>query len=272
MLHAATNRRASYGSLAARAATLPVPAANSVRLKDPKNFKIIGTRVGGYQNQEIVTGKPLYGIDQKVPGMFYAVYQKCPVYGGTPVSANLDKILTLPGVKQAFIIEGRNGLTGGVAILADSTWSALSARRQLEVTWDEGDHANDSSVQFDRQAAEIGAQAEGMSTVRNDGDTAAALATAAKVIEAKYAYPFISHANLEPQNTLANVQGDRAEFWSRPKMQDPAHAKSPLCSVSPPRISPSTSRAPVAPSAAAPMLTTWLRLQRFRRRLACQSS
>ncbi len=213
VLHVGTNRRATYGSLVDRAATLPVPAAAAVRLKDPKDFKIVGTRVGGYQNQEIVTGKPLFGIDQKLAGMLYAVYQKCPVYGGQPVSANLDKMLTLPGVKQAFVIEGRSGLTGGVAILADSTWAAFSARKQLEVAWNEGDHAGDNSVQFDRQAAELGARAEGMSTVRNDGDAAAALTTAAKVLEAKYSYPFISHANLEPQNTLAHVQGDRAELW-----------------------------------------------------------
>ena len=213
VLHAATSRRATYGSLAARAAALPVPPPDSIRLKNPRDFKIVGTRVSGYQNQEIVTGKPLFGIDQKVPGMLYAVYQKCPVFGGRPVSANLDEILALPDVKQAFLLEGRNGLTGGVAILADSTWAALSARRQLNVIWDEGDHANDSSAQFDRQAAELGVRPDGMSVVRNDGDAAGALSSAARVIEAKYSYPFISHANLEPQNTLANVQGDRAEIW-----------------------------------------------------------
>jgi isoquinoline 1-oxidoreductase beta subunit len=223
--HAASSRKLSYGELVAKAKTLPVPAANSVRLKDPKDFKLLGTRVGNYQNQDIVTGKPLFGIDQKVPGMLHAVYQKCPVFGGKVVSANLDKIKALPGVKDAFIIEGTDNLVGlmpGVAIVADSTWSAISARRQLEVKWDEGDHANDSSAEFAKQAAELGAKPEGMSVVRNDGDTSAALTTAVKVIEANYSYPLIAHACLEPMNTLAHVQGDRAELWS--PCQEPAGA------------------------------------------------
>jgi len=223
--HASSGRKASYGELVAKAKTLPVPPANSVPLKDPKDFKLLGTRVGNYQNPDIVTGKPLFGIDQKVPGMLHAVYQKCPVFGGKVVSADLDKIKTLPGVKDAFVIEGTSNLVGlmpGVAIVADSTWSAISARRQLEVTWDEGDHANDSSIEFAKQAAELGAKPEGMSVVRNDGDTSGALAAAAKVIEANYSYPLIAHACLEPMNTLAHVQGDRAELWS--PCQEPAGA------------------------------------------------
>lgn len=217
VLHAASGRKATYGSLVAKAATLPVPAANTVTLKDPKDFKIVGQRVGGYQNADVVSGKALFGIDQKLPGMLYAVYEKCPVFGGKVVSANLDKIKTLPGVKQAFIIEGTANLTGlmpGVAILADSTWSAFSARKQLAVTWDEGPHANDSTAEFNKKAAEIGSKMEGGANIRTVGDTAAALAGAAKVVEAVYSYPFISHTNLEPQNTLAHVQGDRVEVWS----------------------------------------------------------
>ncbi|MEN9663187.1 MAG: hypothetical protein RL324_2136 [Verrucomicrobiota bacterium] len=222
--HAASGRKAGYGELVAKAATLPVPAANAVALKDPKDFKILGTRVSGYQNPDIVTGKPLFGIDQKTPGMLHAVYVKCPVFGGKPVSANLDRIRALPGVKHAFIVEGipvlapllaglSIGLRPGVAIVADSTWAAYSARRQLEVVWDEGKFANDSSAEFARQAAEVGSKPDGMSVARNDGDTATALAGAAKVVEAVYSYPFLSHANMEPQNTLAHVQGDRAELW-----------------------------------------------------------
>jgi isoquinoline 1-oxidoreductase beta subunit len=217
VLHAASGRKAGYGTLVAKAATLPVPAANTVTLKDPKDFKIVGQRLPGYQNADVVTGKALFGIDQKVPGMLYAVYEKCPVFGGKVVSANLDKIKTLPGVKQAFVIEGTANLTGlmpGVAILADSTWAAFSARKQLEVKWDEGPRASDSTAAFDKRAAEIGSKMEGGTNVRTVGDTAAALAGAAKVVEAAYSYPFISHTNLEPQNTTAWVQGDRVEVWS----------------------------------------------------------
>ncbi|RYD22002.1 MAG: xanthine dehydrogenase family protein molybdopterin-binding subunit [Verrucomicrobiaceae bacterium] len=225
VLHAASGRKAGYGELVEKAKALAVPAADTVKLKDPKDFKLMGTRVGGYQNEDIVTGKPLFGLDQKVEGMLFAVYQKCPVFGGKVVSANLEKVRTLLGVKDAFVIEGTANLLGlmpGVAIVADSTWAAISARKQLEVRWDEGDHANDSTAEFTRQAAELGAKADGMSVVRNDGDTTAALASAAKVIEARYAYPLIAHACLEPMNTLAHVQGDRAELWS--PTQDPAGA------------------------------------------------
>lgn len=224
VIHAAGGRKASYGELVAKAKTLPVPPADTVRLKDPKDFKLLGTRVGNYQNKDIVTGKPLFGIDQKVPGMLHAVYQKCPVFGGKAVSANLEKIKTLPGVKDAFILEGTTNLVGlmpGVAIVADSTWSAISARKQLEVQWDEGSHGNDNSADFTKQAAELGAKPDGLSVVRNDGDTAAALAAAAKVIEANYNYPIIAHACLEPMNTLAHVQGDHAELWS--PTQDPGN-------------------------------------------------
>jgi isoquinoline 1-oxidoreductase subunit beta len=225
VMHPPSNRKAGYGELVAKAKTLPVPAGAAVRLKDPKDFTLLGTRVGGYQNQDIVSGKPLFGIDQHVPGMLHAIYQKCPVFAGKVESANLDKIKTLPGVKDAFIIAGTSNLTGllpGVAIVADSTWAAFNARRQLEVKWDEGDHATDSSVEFAKQAAALGAKAEGMSVVRNDGDTPAALSSAAKVIEANYSYPLISHACLEPMNTLAHVQTDRAEIWSG--TQDPGAA------------------------------------------------
>jgi isoquinoline 1-oxidoreductase beta subunit len=217
VVHAASNRRADFGSLVAKASTVPVPAANTVALKDPKDFKLVGTRVSGFQNEQIVTGQRLFGIDQKTPGMLHAVYVKCPVFGGKVVSANLDQILALPGVKQAFVLEGTselNGLMPGVAIVANSTWEAFSARKQLRVTWNEGRHANDSTDEFNRKAAELGAKMSGGTDIRRDGDAAAALAGAAKVVEAAYYYPFLSHATLEPQNTLAHVQGDRAELWS----------------------------------------------------------
>ena len=225
VLHPPSQRKAGYGDLVAKARTLPVPSPTAVRLKDPRDFKLLGTRIGGYQNQDIVAGRPLFGIDQHVPGMLHALYQKCPVFGGKVVSANIERIKTLPGVKDAFIITGTSNLTGllpGVAIVADSTWAALSARRQLEVKWDEGVHANDSSIEFAKQATALGAKPDGMSVVRNDGDTTAALSNAAQVVEATYSYPLIAHACLEPMNTLAHVQADRAEIWSG--TQDPAAA------------------------------------------------
>src|SRR5688500_4850485 len=135
--HRASNRTATYGELAATAAAMPVPPLASVTLKDPKDFKIIGTPQRGVDTAAITTGKPIFSIDFTLPGMLYAVYQKAPVFGAKVATANLDLIKTLPGVKHAFVIEGGTNLTellGGVAIVADSWWQANAARRQLRVT------------------------------------------------------------------------------------------------------------------------------------------
>src|SRR5665811_1902227 len=104
--HAPTKRTLTYGKLAAKAATLPVPAAESVKLKDPKDYRLLGTRVGGIDNLAVVTGRPLFGIDVRLPGMLYAVFEKCPAFGGKVVSANLDAIKALPGVRDAFVVQG----------------------------------------------------------------------------------------------------------------------------------------------------------------------
>jgi isoquinoline 1-oxidoreductase beta subunit len=216
VFHDASKRSLSYGELVARAATLPVPAADSVKLKDPKDFKLIGTRISGVDNPKIVTGQPLFGLDQKIPGMLYAVYTKCPVFGGKVVKANTDRVKKLPGVRDAFVLEGTSDLSGlmpGVAIVADSTWAAFSARKQLQVTWDEGPAANESWTAFSEQAATLGPK-PGKAVLRKDGNVEAAFGNAAKVIEAQYVYPFLSHANLEPQNCTASVQGDQVEIWA----------------------------------------------------------
>ncbi len=201
--HVASGKKLAYGSLVAKAATLPPPTG--VTLKDPKDFKIIGTRVSGVDNPALVTGQPLFGIDVKVPGMAYAILEKCPVFGGTAVSANLDEVKKLPGVKDAFILTGVRGVASGVAIVANSTWAAFSARQQLKVTWNEGGGANQSWTEMTRQAQAAGAQA-----ADGDGDV---FVGAAKVIEATYSFPYISHANLEPQNCTAHVTADSAEIW-----------------------------------------------------------
>ena len=134
--HRPTGRSLGYGELVAKAATLPVPEPKSVRLKDPKDYTLLGRRIGGVDNPRVVTGRPLFGIDTRLPGMLHAVYEKCPAFGGRPLSANLDHVKSLPGVRDAFIIEGTSDVTGlmpGVSIVADSTWSAFSARKQLQV-------------------------------------------------------------------------------------------------------------------------------------------
>ena len=232
VMHKASNRSASYGELASKAATLPAPDLTKVKLKDAKDFKIIGTKTKGVQTKDIVTGKPTFSIDVTVPGMLYAVYQKCPVYGGKVVRANLDAIKAMKGVKHAFVLEGEPlptnypdylfgvpaGFETGIAIVADSWYLANAAREKLEVKWDEGKWATQDSATLRAQADEIAKQAP-QRTLRKDGDIDAVFKSAdVKVIAGAYTYPFIAHAPLEPQNTTAHYKDGKLEIWTASQM------------------------------------------------------
>jgi isoquinoline 1-oxidoreductase subunit beta len=231
--HKSSGRTAKYGALVSKAATLPAPDLKSVTLKNPKDFKIIGKFTGGVDSPLIVTGKPIFGIDVKVPGMRYAVLQKCPVFGGKVVSANLDAIKQLPGVRHAFVVKGNSNttaplegmatsLTDGVAIVADQWWTANQALQKLEVTWDEGPSATQNSGLFAATAAQLSKQAPAK-VLQKDGDPAAAFAKAAKTVEAEYVYPFLSHSPLEPQNCTAHFKDGKVEIWA--PTQNPAHGR-----------------------------------------------
>jgi isoquinoline 1-oxidoreductase beta subunit len=202
VVHQASKRTLGYGELTAKAATLSPP--ENVSLKDPKNFKLLGTRVPGVDNRKIVSGAPLFGIDQQLPGMVYAAYVKCPVFGGKVGSANLDHVKTLPGVRDAFVLDGITGLTSGVAIVAASTWEAISASKALRVEWNPGPGVSQSSAQMAKTAETLGKAAPSGAAPVTSGVTR---------IEATYHYPFLAHATLEPQNCTALFKNGRMEMW-----------------------------------------------------------
>ena len=216
VIHSRSGRRLGYGELANKAAALPVPDAKSLTLKKRADYKLLGTRVTGVDNYKLVTGQPLFGIDQVVPDMLYATYTKCPAPGGRVGQANLDEIRSLPGVQHAFVLQGNGQLAElrpGVAIVANSTWAAISAKRQLRVTWDENEAAKDSWSGAVKRARELAKQS-GSETLGETGDTARAFSAAAKTVEAFYTYPFLSHAPLEPQNCTAWYRDGVMDIWA----------------------------------------------------------
>ncbi|HTV95399.1 MAG TPA: molybdopterin cofactor-binding domain-containing protein [Steroidobacteraceae bacterium] len=227
--HASSGRALTYGELAQSASRLPVPEPGAVVLKSESAFKIIGRSVVDPDKARIVVGRQPFGIDVKVPGMKYAVFQKGPVFDAEVESANVDEVKSSPGVSHVLIFKGArrtleggaghsvpgidDALRGGVAIVADTWWRAQKARGKLRVRWNEGAHAGDSTPSFDARAHALFAQ-PAQQEVRVDGDPERALAGAAQVIRAAYSYPFIAHVPMEPQNCVAAYRDGRVEIWA----------------------------------------------------------
>jgi isoquinoline 1-oxidoreductase subunit beta len=223
VFHDASDRSLSYADLSELAATMPIPDPSSLLLKERDEWRLIGSSIPGVDNTNIVTGSPLYGFDQLQPGMLYANFVKSPRIGAKAELANLDFIKTLPGVVDAFIMEGRGfpsdytrrepAIHSGVVVVARSTWSAIKAARQLEVRWDNSTAASDTWTDHVTTARTL-AEESGKETLNEKGNVDSAFDRANTIAEGFYTYPFLSHANLEPQNCTARVTGDSIELWA----------------------------------------------------------
>lgn len=212
VVHSPTGRRLGYGELAERAAGLPAPRA--VRLKQPTFFRVIGTPQPRLDMTAHVTGCAVFGTDVSIPDMLVATVARCPVIGGKVKRVDARRARATQGVRE--VVE----MASGVAVVADSTWSALRGREALAVTWDEGPQAMLDSAQIRRSFEQ--AVARRGRVARDDGDTAGALRTATQVIEAVYETPYLAHATMEPMNCTARVGPDSCEVWAPTQAQTEA--------------------------------------------------
>ena len=203
--HAPSGRTTTYGKVAEAAAKLTPPA--NVALKDPKDWKLIGKSMKRLDTLGKVTGAQVYGADLKLPGMLNAAIKDCPVFGGKVKSFEAAKVTGMPGVRHVVQVGD-----SGVAVVADTWWEAKTALDALPIVWDEGPNAAVSSATI-AEMLKDGLDA-GQAFVRNqNGDAKAAVASAAKKVEAVYAYPFQNHAPMEPMNATAKFTADRCEVW-----------------------------------------------------------
>jgi isoquinoline 1-oxidoreductase beta subunit len=205
--HTATGRTVSYGKVAEAAAKLEPPT--DVRLKDPRDWKIVGKSVKRLDTADKTTGKMIYGIDVKLPGMLSATIKACPVFGGKLKSFDEAKIVGMKGVRKVVRI-GDNA----VAVVADTWWHAKTALDALPIVWDEGDNAKVSSASIAKWLEEGLDRAQPAFVGIANGDANAAIAGAVRKIEAVYQYPYQSHAALEPLNATALYTPDRCEVWT----------------------------------------------------------
>lgn len=205
--HKASKQKISYGKVAEAAAKLTPPDAASITLKDPKTWTVAGKRLARLDTVKKTTGAQNYGADVKLPGMMNAAIKDCPVFGGKIKSFNAAAIANRPGVKKVVQV----GDTG-VAVIADTWWRAKTALDALPIDWDFGPNAQVSSDQI-RETLKAGLTANDAVVGSSNGDAPAALANAARKIEAVYSYPYLSHAPLEPMNATAKWTPERCEVW-----------------------------------------------------------
>jgi len=215
--HKASNRTIGYGELAALATKQPVPKTEDVKLKQPSEWRYIGKPAPGYDVMDVCAGKPLYGMDVRVDGMLYAAIAHPPVLGGKVQSVDDSSALQVKGVKKTipiapFTPPHQFQPLGGIAVIADNTWSAFKGRDRLRIEWDNGSHAVYTSADYKKQLQETARQPG--KVVHTTGNPDAEFAKAGKVIEAEYYAPHLAHASMEPPVATADVQADKVTVWS----------------------------------------------------------
>jgi isoquinoline 1-oxidoreductase subunit beta len=213
VLHPASNRSVNFGAVAAQAATIQL--AEEPAIKTPDKFRLIGTPMKRLDTPLKIDGTAIFGMDVRLPDMLYAAVATCPVFGGTVKSYDFAAIKGLRGIHS--VVE----IPHGLAVVADSFWRAKNALSKMPIEWDVGANGSTNSAEFRRQYRDL-LTAEGAAVARKDGDTAAAMARAAKTVEAVYEFPHLAHATMEPMNCTAHVQTDRVDVWVG--TQNPEHA------------------------------------------------
>lgn len=204
--HTPSGRKTTYGKVAIAAAKVAAPT--EVKLKDPKDWKLVGKRLARLDTMDKVTGKQVYGADLKLPGMLNAAIKDCPVFGGKVKSFNAAAIEKRPGVKKVLAVGD-----SAVAVVADTWWRAKTALDALPIEWDNGPNASNSSAGV-AQMLKAGLDAPDAAVGNQNGDAKAALASAARRIEAVYSYPHQNHATMEPMNATARWTPERCEVWT----------------------------------------------------------
>jgi isoquinoline 1-oxidoreductase subunit beta len=214
VVHGHPQRVLKYGELVADASQLPIPNLKEVPLKNSDDFTIVGHDMHRVEAADKASGKAKFGIDSRPAGLVYAVIARCPVFNGKVGSFDAAKAKAVPGVKDVFQIEttGRGAsTTGGVAVVAENSWAAIQGRKALQIKWDEGEAANESSAELRKQFLENAEKSA--NAIRNDGDADSAIGSASKKVEAVYELPFAAHVCMEPMNCTVHFQDDKAEAW-----------------------------------------------------------
>ncbi len=219
IVHRPTGRRMNYGELSGAAAALPIP--RDVPLKKSSEYHLLGKSVPRLDSPSKINGSAVFGIDVKVPGMLYATVLRCPYIGGSVKAFDARKARAVPGVHDVL------KTTGGIAVLADSTWNALQGRSLLEVEWDRGPNASLSQDTV-RKILEQSARSAAV-MARNEGDTDQAIAAAHRIVESAFELPYLAHAAMEPLNCTAHVRWNRCEIWC--STQNPASVQRRAASV-----------------------------------------